>query len=70
MGLDYRVSSKENTRPSRYLRLTNSIDILTCVRRYELPKIRNKLDDDLRGIASLVGAVREPMKPRTTAKAN
>lgn len=67
---DYLVSHKENAPPSRYLRLTNPVDILTCVRCYELPEIRQKLDDDFRGIASLVDAMREPMKPRTTAKAD
>ena len=51
---DYLLSSKENTPPLRYLRLTVPIDILTCVHCYQIPEIKRKLDDDIRGIASLV----------------
>ena len=55
---DYFESTKANTPPIRYLRLTDPVDILTCVQCYESPEIKRKLDDDLRGIASLTVEMR------------
>ena len=60
---DYFESSKENTPPIRYLKLTDPVNILTCVQCYQRPEIKQKLDDDFRGIASLVAEMREPKQP-------
>ena len=46
---DYFVNPKQDTLPVRYLKLTQPIDILTCVQCYARPEIRQLLDDDFTG---------------------
>jgi hypothetical protein len=40
---------KEDAQPLRYLKLTQPIDIITCVRCYAYPEIQQRLDDDFYG---------------------
>jgi len=51
--LDFLVNPKLDAPPLRYLRLTNPIDILTCVECYARPEIRRRLDDDITGRRAL-----------------
>jgi hypothetical protein len=67
---DYFIGSKEHTPPIRYLKLTNPVNILTCVHCYQLPEIKQKLDDDFKGIAALVALMREAIKHRTPSEAD
>jgi hypothetical protein len=45
---------KQNAPPLRYRKLTQPIDIFTCVQCYALPEIRQLLDDDFSGRSELV----------------
>ena len=40
--------------PHRYLKLTQAIDINTCIQCYARPEIRQHLDDDFNGRRSLL----------------
>jgi hypothetical protein len=51
---DVLVNPKTDTAPTRYLKLTYSTDILTCVDCYDRPEIRRLLDDDITGRRSIV----------------
>jgi hypothetical protein len=46
---DYFVNPKQDSLPIRYLKLTQPIDVLTCVQCYARPEIRQLLDDDFTG---------------------
>ncbi len=46
---------KEDAPLLRYLKLTQPIDILTCVDCYANPQIKKRLDDDFKGLISIVG---------------
>ena len=46
---EYLVNTKENVPPFRYRKLTQPIDILSCVECYARPAIRQLLDDDFTG---------------------
>ena len=46
------TNSKEDALPFRYLKLTQPIDIITCVQCYAYPEIRQRLDDDFSGHCS------------------
>ena len=54
--LDYLVNPKQDAPPLRYLRLTQPIDIFTCVECYARPEIRQRLDDDITGRRALLDA--------------
>jgi len=47
--------------PHRYLKLTQPIDIFTCVGCYARPDIRQRLDDDVKGRRSLLDYAFEPV---------
>lgn len=49
LELDYLVNPKQDGLPLRYLRLTQPVDIFTCVECYARPQIRQKLADDITG---------------------
>jgi hypothetical protein len=63
------VCSKENSPTIRYLKLTNPVDILTCVHCYKVAEIKQKLDDDFKGIAS-PAPMREAIKHRSPSEAD
>src|SRR5215470_15977615 len=46
------TNPKEDALSFRYLKLTQPIDIITCVQCYAYPEIRQKLDDDFNGRCS------------------
>jgi len=46
---EYLVNAKEHAPPFRYRKLTQPIDILSCVECYARPDIRQLLDDDFTG---------------------
>ena len=46
---EYLVNAKEHAPPFRYRKLTQPIDILSCVECYARPDIRLLLDDDFTG---------------------
>jgi hypothetical protein len=48
------INPKQDAPPLRYLRLTQPVNIITCVQCYEQPNIRQKIDDDFTGCRSLV----------------
>ncbi|MSP39214.1 MAG: hypothetical protein EXR70_12050 [Deltaproteobacteria bacterium] len=52
--VDYLVNPKQDAPPHRYLRLSQPIDIFTCVECYARPEIRQRLDDDITGRRALV----------------
>ncbi|HTN72398.1 MAG TPA: hypothetical protein VMO00_15070 [Methylomirabilota bacterium] len=54
---------KEDALPIRYLKLTQPIDIITCVQCYAYPEIRQRLDDDFSGRRSFSseGAESDPI---------
>jgi hypothetical protein len=54
--LDYLVNPKQDAPPLRYLRLTQPIDVLTCVECYGRREIRQRLDDDITGRRALLDA--------------
>ena len=54
--LDFLVNPKQDAAPLRYLRLTDPIDIITCVDCYARPEIRQLLDDDITGRRALLDA--------------
>ena len=49
------TNPKEDAPPLRYLKLTQPIDIITCVRCYAYPEIQQRLDDDFSGRRSFNG---------------
>lgn len=51
---DFLVNPKSDTVPLRYLRLTQPVDILTCVECYERQEIRRLLEDDIAGRQAIV----------------
>jgi hypothetical protein len=53
---EFFINSKQDAPPLRYLKLTQPIDILTCVQCYARPEIRQRLDDDFTGRRSLLDA--------------
>ncbi len=53
---DFLVNPKQDGLPLRYLRLTQPVDIFTCVECYARPQIRQRLADDIAGRRSLVDA--------------
>ena len=54
--LDFLVNPKLDAPPLRYLRLTNPIDIFTCIECHARPEIRRRLDDDITGRRALFDA--------------
>lgn len=46
---EYFLNPKQDALPVRYLKLTQPIDVLTCVQCYARPEIRQILDDDFTG---------------------
>jgi len=46
---DFLVNPKTDAPPIKYLRLTHSNDILSCVDCYDCPEIRRLSDDDFCG---------------------
>ena len=46
---EYFLNSKQDALPVRYLKVTQPIDVLTCVQCYARPEIRQLLDDDFTG---------------------
>ena len=54
---------KEDAPPLRYLKLTQPIDIITCVQCYGYPEIQQRLDDDFSGRRSFSGEVAEGAQP-------
>ena len=52
--VDYLVNPKQDAPPLRYLRLTQPIDIFTCVECYARLEIRQRLDDDITGRRALI----------------
>jgi hypothetical protein len=43
------LNPKQDAAPIRYLKLTQPIDIFTCIACYARPEIRQRLDDDFAG---------------------
>jgi len=54
--LDYLANPKPDAPPLRYLRLTQPIDIFTCIDCYARPDVRRQLDDDISGRRLLMDA--------------
>ena len=54
--VDYLVNPKPDAPPLRYLRLTQPIDVLTCVDCYVRPEIRQRLEDDISGRRAILEA--------------
>jgi len=46
---DFFINPRQDALPHRYLKLTQPIDIFTCVGCYARPDIRQRLDDDVKG---------------------
>jgi len=46
---DFFLNPKQDAAPIRYLKLTQPIDIFTCIACYARPEIRQRLDDDFAG---------------------
>lgn len=59
---EYFVNPKQDALRIRYLKLTQPIDILTCVECYARPEIRQLLDDDFTGRHWLFAVCREEEK--------
>ena len=57
--LDFLLNPKPDGPPLRYLRLTQPMDIFTCVECYARPEIRRQLNDDITGQRSLLDALAE-----------
>lgn len=52
--LDFLINPKQDGLPLRYLRLTQPVDIFTCVECYARPEIRQRLKDDFTGRRPLI----------------
>ena len=52
---EFFTNLKEGAAPLRYLKLTQPIDIITCVRCYAYREIQQRLDDDFSGRRSFHG---------------
>ena len=46
---DFFLNPRQDSAPIRYLKLTQPIDIFTCMACYARPDIRQRLDDDFTG---------------------
>jgi len=59
------TNPKEDAPPLRYLKLTQPIDIITCVHCYAHPEIQRRLDDDFNGRRSFsgMGAEKDQITP-------
>jgi hypothetical protein len=55
---DFFLNPKQDAVPIRYLKLTQPIDIFTCIACYARPEIRRQLDDDFTGRIPLLEAHR------------
>jgi len=53
---DFLVNPKQDAAPIRYLRLTNPVDIFTCIECYGRPEIRQLLDDDIHGRRAVINS--------------
>lgn len=51
---DYLVNPRQDAPPLHYLRLTQAIDIYTCIDCYARSDIRQRLDDDITGRRALL----------------
>jgi hypothetical protein len=60
---DFLLNPKQDGLPLRYLRLTQPIDIFTCVECYARPEIRQRLEDDFTGRHPLIDNGAEGDKP-------
>jgi hypothetical protein len=51
---EFLVNPKQDAPPFRYRKLSQPVDILTCVHCYARPEIRQLLDDDFAGRRELI----------------
>jgi hypothetical protein len=51
---EFFINPKQDAPPLRYLKLTQPVDILTCVQCYARAEIRQELDDDFTNRRSLL----------------
>jgi hypothetical protein len=54
---EFFLNPKQDLPPFRYLKLTQPIDVLTCVQCYARPEIRQILEDDINGRRPLIEAL-------------
>ncbi len=57
------INPKENVLPLRYLKLTNPVDIITCIQCHARGEIRQRLDDDFSGRRPFCETTQEQPKP-------
>ena len=62
---EFFVNPKQDAPPFRYLKLTQPLDILTCIQCYGRPEIRQLLDDDFTGRHELINLHPRPSTNRS-----
>ncbi|OGP95586.1 MAG: hypothetical protein A2W10_03505 [Deltaproteobacteria bacterium RBG_16_55_12] len=45
---------KDDAPPLRYLRLSNPVDIISCIECYADPQIKKRLEEDFNGLAAIL----------------
>jgi len=64
---EYFLDPKQDALAIRYLKLTQPIDVLTCVQCFVRPEIRQLLDDDFTGRHCLFASYQD-VEPRSSAR--